>query len=255
MSPFSAVPGDAPDLPPVDGSVTRRGVVALGDSITVGEGEPLLGVTMQSWASWVAEAFDVPCHKLARNGAVAHEVLEDLVPRMRGRYDVALVHVGVNDVRGDPWDADGYRLTLDAIVAAATLHADRVLVATLPNDLGRPSCAPKPELASAIVRDLAARHEALVLDLADLGGRRMVLPDVVHPTAPGQVEMAARAVEVLERDGLRGPDGVRPANPWLLADPFLSVRARVAAERRWVRGLGRDVRRRAFEAGVRRLRG
>ena len=255
MSPFSAVPGDAPDLPPVDGSVTRRGVVALGDSITVGEGEPLLGVTMQSWASWVAEAFDVPCHKLARNGAVAREVLEDLVARMRGRYDVALVYAGVNDVRGDRWVADDYRTTLDAIVTAAALHADRVLVATLPSDLGRPSCAPKPELASAVVRAVAARHGALVLDLADFGGRRLVLPDVVHPTAPGQVEMAARAIELLEQDGLRGPDGRRPANPWLLADPHLSVRARVAAERRWVRGLGRDVRRRAVEAGVRRLRG
>lgn len=255
MSPFSSLPGDAPDLPPVGGSAIRRGLVALGDSITVGEGEPLLGVTMQSWASWTAEAFDVPCHKLARNGAVAREVLQDLVPRVRGRYDVALVHVGVNDVRGEPWDADGYRLTLDSIVGTATLHADRVVVATLPSDLGRPSCAPKPALASAIVRDVAVEHGALVLDLTDFGGRRLVLPDAVHPTATGQVELAARAVELLEADGLRAPDGRRPANPWLLADPYLSVRARVAAERRWLRGLGRDVRRRAVEAGARRLRG
>jgi lysophospholipase L1-like esterase len=255
MSPFSAIPGEAPDVLPPEGAASRRGVVALGDSITVGEGEPLLGVSMQSWAAWVAEAFDVPFHKLARNGATAKEVLEDLAPRMHGRYDVALVYAGVNDVRGDPWDADGYRLVMDALVGLATTHADRVVVATLPEDLGRPSCAPKPSRASALVRDVAAVHGALVLDLADFGGRRMVLPDVVHPTAPGQVEMAARAVELLRDDGLHGPGGAAPASPWLLADPYLGLRARFAAERRWARGFGRDVRRRAVEAGARRIRG
>ncbi|CAB4929615.1 unannotated protein [freshwater metagenome] len=94
-----------------------------------------------------------------------------------------------------------------------------------------------------------------MLELTDFGGRRMVLPDVVHPTAPGQVEMAARTVELLAGDGLHGHGGAEPANPWLLADPFLGPRAQLAAERRWVVGLGRDVRRRAVEAGVRRLRG
>lgn len=255
MSPFSAVTGEAPAVLPPEGSASRRGVVALGDSITVGEGEPLLGVSMQSWAAWVAEAFDVPFHKLARNGATAKEVLEDLAPRMHGRYDVALVYAGVNDVRGEDWRPDDYRLTMDALVGLATTHADRVVLATLPDDLGRPSCAPKPAQASSLVRDVAAVHGALVLELTDFGGRRMVLPDVVHPTAPGQVEMAARAVELLAGDGLHGHGGAEPANPWLLADPFLGPRAQLAAERRWVLGLGRDVRRRAVEAGARRLRG
>src|SRR3712207_7008642 len=34
----------------------RRGLVALGDSITNGLGEPALGVPSQSWAQWLAEA-------------------------------------------------------------------------------------------------------------------------------------------------------------------------------------------------------
>ena len=37
--------------------MTTRGLVALGDSITNGHGEPALGVPMQSWAQWLAEAF------------------------------------------------------------------------------------------------------------------------------------------------------------------------------------------------------
>jgi lysophospholipase L1-like esterase len=255
VSPFSAVPGEAPAAPPAEGSAIRRGIAALGDSITVGHGEPLLGVPMQSWARWVAEAFDVPCHVLARDGATAPEILRDLAPRLRGRYDVALVYAGVNDVRQESWDEAEYRPTMDALLHLAETHADRVVVATLPSDLGRPSCAPKPDRASAVVRELAGEHGALVLDLSDLGGRRLVLPDVVHPTAPGQVEMAARAVELLHADGLRGPDGAEPTNPWLLADPYLSLRARVAAERRWAVGFGRDLRRRGVEALARRRAG
>jgi hypothetical protein len=221
--------------------------VALGDSITVGEGEPLRGVVMQSWAQWTAEALDLPFHKLARNGALAHEILRDLAPRMRGAYDVACVYAGVNDVRSEPWDPAAYRRTMNELLVRAGDHAARVLVCTLPEDLGRPSCAPKPAEASAIVRELAAGRGALVVDLGDLAGRDLVLPDVVHPTALGQVEMAARAVALL-----RGAGMPARAAPWTAADPYTSVRSRIALERRWARGYVRDVRRRAVEAAARR---
>ena len=49
--------------------MTHRGLVALGDSITNGHGEPALGVPMQSWAQWLAEALALPFTKLARDGA------------------------------------------------------------------------------------------------------------------------------------------------------------------------------------------
>ena len=55
--------------------MTRRGLVALGDSITNGHGEPALGVTMQSWAQWLAEELGLPFTKLARDGARAADVL------------------------------------------------------------------------------------------------------------------------------------------------------------------------------------
>jgi lysophospholipase L1-like esterase len=261
LSPFSGVPGDVPDVPPVgpddtvdpDGPATPpilRGLVALGDSITVGEGEPLQGVVMQSWAQWTAEALDLPFHKLARNGATAPEILRDLAPRMRGAYDVACVYAGVNDVRSDPWDPEAYRATMDELLVRAGDHAARVAVCSLPTDLGRPSSGAKAAEASTVVRELAAARGALLVDLEDLGGRRMVLPDVVHPTALGQVEMAARAVRVLAADGM-----VTREDPWVAADPYDSLRARLASERRWARGMVRDVRRRGVEAAGRRLRG
>ncbi len=68
---------------------------------------------------------------------------------------------------------------------------------TLPHDLGRPTSAPKPPHASSVVRRIAGRHRATVVDLSDFGGWTLVLPDTVHPTAVGQFEIADRAARAL----------------------------------------------------------
>jgi hypothetical protein len=47
------------------------------------------------------------------------------------------------------------------------------------------------------VRRVARRHGATVADLSDFGGWTLVLPDVVHPTALGQLEIADRAARAL----------------------------------------------------------
>ncbi|MDQ3722246.1 MAG: hypothetical protein M3376_04075 [Actinomycetota bacterium] len=67
----------------------------------------------------------------------------------------------------------------------------------MPEDLGRPSSAPKPAAANEAVRRVAAHHGAVLADLADFGGWTHVLPDVVHPTPLGQVEIADRAARAL----------------------------------------------------------
>jgi lysophospholipase L1-like esterase len=278
----------------------RRGLVALGDSITNGRGEPWLGVPAQSWAQWVAEALELPFTKLARDGARAEDVVRDLAPRLRGPYDVAGVYVGVNDARAHDWDAVAFERDLTALLVAAraalaaqppppnpaaqpplanhaaqpppanhaaqppppnpaaqsaqpnpaaqsapsnpAAPAGRLLLLTPPADLGRPSCAPKSVEVAAIVRAVARQHGALVVALDDLAGRRFVLPDVVHPTALGQVEIAARAIQVLAADGLLPRHDV-----WELADRQRSRRAARAADRRWIALLARDLRRRAVE--------
>ncbi len=71
-----------------------RGLVALGDSITLGEGGSVLGVTALSWAQWLARALDLPYTCYARNGAVVGEVLRDQLPRVRPGHDVACLYVG-----------------------------------------------------------------------------------------------------------------------------------------------------------------
>jgi len=215
----------------------KRGLVALGDSITNGHGEPALGVTMQSWAQWLAEALELPFTKLARDGARAADVRRDLVPRLDGPYDVGCVYVGVNDSRSLDWDVGAFERAVEAIVAAVAAVSDRLLVCTIPADLGRPRAAPKPQAASAVLRASAARHGAAIAELEDLAGPPWVLPDAVHPTAIGQLEIADRAARALGA----------PRAPSTLADVYDSRRAQARFTARWGVLLARDVGRRAIE--------
>jgi lysophospholipase L1-like esterase len=175
----------------------RLGLVALGDSITVGEGSMALGVTPLSWAQWLARALDLPFTSYAVNGATTADVLALQLPRVRAGHDVAALYAGVNDVRSPDFDIAAYERDLDAVARALVQRAERLLMLTLPEDLGRPTSAPKPSLANAVVRRVAAGHGAVVADLADFAGWTLVLPDVVHPTAVAQLEIADRAARAL----------------------------------------------------------
>jgi hypothetical protein len=169
-----------------------------------------IGVTPLSWAQWLARALDLPFTCYAVNGSTAADVLAQQLPRVRADYDVATLYVGVNDVRRDDWDPAAYERDLDALAAGLAARAERLLLLTLPHDLGRPTCAPKPVACSEIVRRVAGRHGAVVADLTDFGGWTHVLPDVVHPTAIGQLDMADRAARALGAatlpSAVRGPD-------------------------------------------------
>ena len=186
----------------------RKGLIALGDSITAGEGSMALGITPLSWAQWLAKALDLPYTSYAFNGATTADVLHEQLPRVRFDYDVATLYAGVNDVRSPSFDAAAYERDLDAVAARLAAGSARLVMLTLPEDLGRPSSAPKPAAANAVVRRVAASHGAVVADLADFGGWTLVQPDVVHPTPLGQVEMADRAARALGT-ALRPSDLVR----------------------------------------------
>ena len=177
----------------------NRGLVALGDSITHGHGEPMLGVHCQSWAQWLAEALGLPFTNLAVDGARAGDVMREQVVRLAGPYDIGALYVGVNDARDPAWNAAAYARELEAVLAVLTEECDVVLVCTLPEDLGRPSAAPKPATANAIVRAAAERAGAQVVALDDFAGPAWTLPDAVHATAAGQVEIARRAQAVTGR--------------------------------------------------------
>jgi lysophospholipase L1-like esterase len=218
------------------------GVVALGDSITNGRGEPALGVHAQSWAQWLAEALDVPFLKLAADAACAPDVLAEQVPRLHGRFALGCLYVGVNDTRRPDWDAAAYERDLRAIVAAVRDHAELLVLCTIPLDLGRPRAAPKPARANAVIRRVAGEARAVVVALDDLRGPPLLLPDAVHPTAVGQLEIAARAVGALRAAGV---DVAR--DPHELVEIHRSWRARSRHALRYAVQLVADLWRRAIE--------
>ncbi|WP_354701512.1 hypothetical protein DSM112329_01831 [Paraconexibacter sp. AEG42_29] len=227
------------------GLPAQPGLVAVGDSITNGRGAPVMGVPCRSWAQWLADVLGLPFHGLAEDGAVAADVVDRQLPRVRFAYGVGVVYAGVNDVRHVDFDAQAFADSLATIAGHVGAHADVLLLCTIPLDLGRPRAgAAKVTDANAVITAVAAEHEAAVVDLTDLTGWRLVLPDAVHPTALGQLEIADRAARALALETLpsalaRRDDGRRATARYALTSHLPAV--------------GRDRRRRVAEAAGRRL--
>lgn len=216
-------------------------VLALGDSILCGPEEGAFGVPPRSWAQWLAEALDVPFHKLAQPGATTPWIADALLPRARDGYALACVGVGTNDVRSLGWDPRSFEAALARILDGLAARATRVCVATIPLDLGRPPAGAKVAGLNAIVRSMAATRDVTVVDLDDLRGWRLYFPDAVHPTALGQLEIARRAAAALALDV--SPIALTSVQRGLRAD------ARYAGTRQLAH-LIRDWRRRAGERNV-----
>jgi lysophospholipase L1-like esterase len=181
----------------------NAGVLAFGDSITNGGGELQWGVALQSWALWVARGLALPFTTYAVDGARTADVARRQVPAFEAQspfhYHLGCLYSGVNDVRAYDWDADAFAADYGAVVDVLRARCERVLVVTLPLDLGRPRAGAKVEEANARIE---AQDGVLVLDLRDFGARNLVMTDRVHPTAFGQVAIAERALDVLAADGM-----------------------------------------------------
>ena len=177
--------------------MSAAGLVALGDSITYGHGGMQSGLGSQSWAQWLAEAMGLPFTRYAVNGATAGDVVRDQVPRVTREYDVAVLYVGVNDVRNVDWDARAYEQDLDVAAGALAQRSGRLLLLTVPLDVGLPPAGAKVVEANDAIERVAALHGATVADLRDFTGPRWVWADRVHATAAGQVEIADRAARAL----------------------------------------------------------
>lgn len=173
-------------------------LVALGDSITRGRGgAPALGVHPQSWAQWLAEAMVLPYLPLARDGATVADVVRDQLPALPGRAAVATLYVGANDARSLDFDGPAFEAGLREAATRCAAVADRLLMATLPVDLGRPRAGADVLEANAAIRRVAEAVRAVLVRFDDFGGPLHVLPDAVHPTSLGMVEMAERAALAL----------------------------------------------------------
>jgi lysophospholipase L1-like esterase len=189
----------------------RLGVLAFGDSITNGGGELQWGVALQSWALWTARALGLAFTSFAVDGARVGEVAGDQLTAARersaqpdARYELGCLHIGVNDVRALDWDADAYAQALGTVVDHLASCCDRVVLLTIPADLGRPRPdARRLDFANAAIEAEARRVGATVVDLGGFRGRRVLMPDHVHPTALGQIAIAERVVDALAAAGSR----------------------------------------------------
>ncbi len=184
------------------------GVLAFGDSITNGGGELQCGVALQSWALWVARGLGLPYSGYAVDGARARDVCAEQIPAFQHQtadpqacYELGCLYVGVNDVRSPDWDPDAFEDDLRAALRFLVDRCERVLSATAPVDLGRPRAGSKVGELNETVRSSARESGALVVELREFGARNLVMHDHVHPTAFGQIAIAERALDVLERDG------------------------------------------------------
>jgi hypothetical protein len=176
----------------------KPGLVALGDSITFGDVAPMLGVRSWSWAQWLATAQGLPYTGLAVPGATAPDVVRAQVPALDGPYAIGCLWIGINDVRSVDFDAAAFGDALRDAVDAVAAVCERVVVPTIPLDLGRPRAgAVKVLAANQIISAQARRVGATLVGLAGLRGWKLVLPDAVHLTALGELEVADRASRAL----------------------------------------------------------
>ena len=201
-----AGPGHGPRPGAPMGEPCRLGLVALGDSITRGEGEPALGVPHRPWALWLAQALELPYTNHAVNGAVAEDALREQLPaRARPLRRRLRLPRGQRRARAEMWDPTASPRRSKGILAHLHTRAERVLALTHPAR-SRPSSRRRVgREANGLIRRARSRARRPVADLSDLRGPRLLLPDAVHPTALGQLEIADRAARVLARDGARSP--------------------------------------------------
>jgi hypothetical protein len=182
----------------------RKGVLALGDSITNGGGELQWGVALQSWALWVARATGLDFTSYAVDGANIDNVL---ALQIRGfthfnaspeaRYELGCLYIGTNDVRALDWDAHEFASKFDRALRFLAERCERTLTLTIPLDLGRPRAGGKVEECNVVIEQVAQAHGTLVTDLRHFRARNLVMPDRVHPTAFGQIVIAERALATL----------------------------------------------------------
>ncbi len=127
----------------------------------------------------------MPFTKYAKGGATSTFIVDQLLPRIHGKFSVGLLSMGTNDAR-IAWDAALFRANMQTAAASLAAMCDRVIVITVPASVE----------ATAIIREVALEHGVIVVDGA-LKGVRLLRSDGVHPTALGYLTLADRAASAL----------------------------------------------------------
>jgi lysophospholipase L1-like esterase len=204
---------------------------ALGDSVTVGVGDPRPEGGWRGWAVLLAEAM-APAENLelgnyARCGALVEDVATDQLPRaLAQRPAYASLLVGVNDTLRGKFELASIAERLEETVVALRGMGTVVLTASLP-DPGRMLRVPKivcrplarrVRAINAVFEHLAVTHGTIHLDLTQhpaVYDPRMWGVDRIHPSERGHRLLAGLFAERLAAYGmpLRSRPDPRPSNP------------------------------------------
>src|SRR5215471_15888257 len=194
---------------------------ALGDSITLGVGDPAPGGGWRGWAAFLAQS--LPGGHLvnvAANGARAADVERAQLPRaLEVRPDVASVIVGTNDILRAAFDAAAIQAALAHVIGSLNAAGAEVLTMRLPDPglmLGLPPALARPlarrlQVINGAVDEVAGRFGTLHFDAAAepvTYDRRMWSADRLHPSERGHRHIAGCFHDRLAAHGQ--PVGPRP---------------------------------------------
>jgi lysophospholipase L1-like esterase len=198
--------------------VNRLRFAALGDSITVGYGDPLPGGGWRSWAALLAAALaptgEVEFHNLASTGALTRDVVERQLPRaMQIRPHVAAVVAGVNDTLRATFDVPAIARALDHTVGALRSVGTVVLTVRLPDPgrmFGLPGSLARPlarriNAVNAVADAVAQRYRTVHFDAATHPSTydpRMWSVDRLHPSERGHRMLAVSYADLLAEAGV-----------------------------------------------------
>lgn len=198
---------------------------ALGDSITEGWCDPVIGGADAPWFGWADRlALEIDRHQratdpaarrlefanLAVRGRRIRHVVEDQIPEaIAMKADLVSVLVGGNDLGALRPDPDALAAHLETGIAKLAATGATVLLAT-PYD---PGFSPvlrmlrsRAAVYAAHVNAIARTHGCLVLDLWSIPGladRAMWSEDRLHPSTRGHLALVAAAASAL---GLPQPE-------------------------------------------------
>ena len=202
-------------------------IVTLGDSITLGMGDPATGGGWRGWASILAAGLPKPeLHNLATKGAQAKHVERDQLPTaLLLRPHVASVVVGINDTLRAGFDPVRTGQATARTVAALTASGATVLTMRLPDPaqmFGLPPGLARPlsrrmRAVNAELDRIAAHYGTLHWDAStdqETYDRRNWSVDRLHPNERGHRLMACRFWERLHAAGVpvTGRPGAEPTS-------------------------------------------
>ncbi|MEU4742954.1 SGNH/GDSL hydrolase family protein [Actinosynnema sp. NPDC023658] len=201
---------------------TVRSLVVLGDSTTVGVGDPVPGGWRGVGPLLAAALPHARYLNASVTGARVASVRYGQLPRvLPERPDAAVLLVGMNDALRSDFDPRRLHVDLDAVVGALVAAGSTVVtvrfhdhsrVFRLPGALGRALRARIAEL-SGVVDAVVRRHGVECVDLDLVEGAYSAgtwAVDRLHPSEAGHRLLAAAFAERLARAGCEVPGEVSP---------------------------------------------